>query len=381
MKRFFYSLFSISALLLALSACQDDEQILNPPPTVTEGHPILPDIPFNYANPDLPDYFFHPGIQSADNMPPDNPVTDHGATLGRVLFYDVNLSLNRTISCASCHRQENGFSDPDQFSIGFLGGLTPRHSMSLANARYYPGGRFFWDERAASLEEQVLHHIQDKIEMGMTLNMALARVDSLPYYAELFELAFGTREVTPDRISRALAQFVRSMVSFRSPYDKGRALVDIPAEPFPTFTPAQNRGKAIFFGPRGGCAPCHNTDLMIAFAPVNNGLDIFTTDPGLAAVTGRKTDEGLFKVPSLRNIAIRPPYMHDGRFSTLEQVIEHYSSGIQNHPNLSSPLRTAGGMVRQANFTDAEKADLLAFLHTLTDEEFVVEEKFGKPFR
>lgn len=366
---------------LFLISCQEDKTLdQNEEPPVVWEVLNLPDMPFNYANPDLPAHFFIPPILDSDNEPAANPVTDQGATLGRVLFYDVNLSANRTVSCASCHKQELGFSDDLVLSEGFEGGHTGRHSMALANARYFADESFFWDMRAATLEEQVLMPLQDEVEMGMTLEEVVRRVDSLSYYDELFENAFGDSMVSSERISGALAQFVRSLVSYQSRFDEGRALVNNPNAPFPNLTPAENRGKAIFFGPAGGCGPCHGTDVFIAPGPRNNGLDAVTTDLGLAGVTGRTQDEGLFKVPSLRNVAVRPPYMHDGRFATLEEVIDHYSTGVQDHPNLSPPLRILNGGVRNAQFTQGQKEDLIAFLHTLTDEPFLQDEKFSNPF-
>ena len=164
----------------------------------------LPGEFYNYANPDLPNHFTTGQVAQIDNTPGNNPVTNAGATLGRVLFYDVSLSANDTKSCASCHIQANGFSDPERLSEGFEGGETGRNSMGLANARYYDNGRFFWDERANSLEDQVLMPIQDEVEMGLTLNELVSKIQSLDYYQPLFSDAFGDTNVTTERISRSL---------------------------------------------------------------------------------------------------------------------------------------------------------------------------------
>lgn len=347
----------------------------------------LPDQPYAYT-PDLPAHFTQPNVLAADNTPMNNPVTDDGATLGRVLFYERALSANKTTSCASCHNQDQGFGDSAQFSRGFAGGRTARHSMGLSNARFYANGSFFWDERAASLEDQVLMPVQDPTEMGLTIDTLLARLNALPYYAPLFEKAFGSAEISELRVRQALAQFVRSIMSYRSRYDEGRAQVANPAAAFANFTAQENQGKALFFGvpPGGGppapgaCVTCHGTEAFTAPGPRNNGLDATTTDAGVGGINGNPAQLGLFKVPSLRNLGGRGPYMHDGRFATLEQVIDHYSTGVQNHPNLSPQLRGPNGLPIQPNFTPAQKAALVAFLETLDDPALAVDDKFSDPF-
>lgn len=345
----------------------------------------LPSTLFNYANPSLPNHLTIPPIQAQDNTPADNPVTDAGSTLGRVLFYDKHMSVNNTVACASCHVQTDGFSDVNTFSIGFEGGLTGRNSMGLTNARYYPNGAFFWDERAATLEEQVLMPIQDHVEMGMTLEDLVAKLGQIDYYKSLFTDAFGDEEVTSDRISKALAQFVRSMVSYQSKYDIGRATLtagqDVGTTDFSNFTTQENLGKTIFFDPAtGSCAPCHGSENFVGNVARNNGLESTIIDEGVGGVTGNNNQVGLFKVNSLRNIELTAPYMHDGRFATLEEVVEHYSSGVQNTPNLSTPLRRPNGTVRQLNLTATQKSALVAFMKTLTDMNFIQDEKFSNPF-
>lgn len=355
----------------------------------------LPSVPFDYSSSNLPSHFttdvqgrpLPTSINGTDNTPSDNLITDDGATLGRVLFYDKKLSANGTVSCASCHKQEKGFSDDAISSIGFDGGLTARHSMTLINARFYQRGRFFWDERATTLEEQVLMPFQDPVEMGMTLEQVVSTVEAQPYYAALFEKAFGSQEVNSDRIAKALAQFVRSIISYSSKYDEGRSLSNSPGANFPNFTAEENLGKNIFFRtiPNGGgaCFGCHTTEAFISAnpGPQNNGLDANSTDDiGAGEVFNNPIFIGRFKTTSLRNIALTAPYMHDGRFGTLEEVVEHYNSGIQNHPTLSPALTDDNGNPVRLNLTNSEKAALVAFLETLTDNSLASEEKWSNPF-
>ncbi len=347
--------------------------------------PILPATPYNYATLALPAHFTNGNrnntIVAADNTPASNIITNAGATLGRVLFYEKNLSFNRTISCASCHKQSASFSDTVRLSIGFAGGQTHRHSMGLANARFYVPGRFFWDERATTLEAQVLMPMQDAVEMGMTLPLVLERLREQSYYTQLFQNAFGSSDITTDRVARALAQFVRSMVSYNSRYDAGRTQVNSINDDFPNFTIAENSGKRLFLGGRGNCSGCHGTDAQIADQATNNGLDASSVaDRGVGGITNRPQDVGAFKVPSLRDIAVTPPYMHDGRFQTLEQVVEFYNSGIQPHPNLHPRLRGNNGQPRRMNLSQQEKQNLVAFLRTLTDVSFLTDVKFSDPF-
>lgn len=384
--------FALFVLLVACDKKDEGDDGVDPSPSLT---PVLPATPFNYSDLDLPDHFDSNGIiggfvtlSATENSPPDNPVTDDGATLGRVLFYDKQLSQNGTISCASCHRQEHGFSDPDVFSVGFLGEVTPRHSMGLTNAAYYSRGRFFWDERAETLEDQVLMPIQDPIEMGMTLEELEQRVQSLSYYHTLFEDAFGDGVINRERISRALAQFVRSMVSYQAPYDIGRAQVSSPYDGFPNFTESENLGKTLFMTPVStgglGCTDCHSTEgfVNIISGPTSNGLDSIqdADDLGYYAVSGVDTDLNTFKAPSLKNVAVRPPYMHDGRFASLEEVIEHYDSGINFHPSIPFTLIDSESNPVQFDLRPEKKQALLDFLHTLTDQPMLVDEKFSDPF-
>jgi cytochrome c peroxidase len=336
----------------------------------------LPDEPYRYADLELPAHFRTEFVRRFDNTPDDNPVTDHGATLGRVLFYDTRLSANNTVSCGSCHVQKNAFVDPNRFSKGFEGKLTDRHAMSLVNLRYVARGRFFWDERAGNLEETVLLPIQNQVEMGQDLTRLIEVLGQDEKYAELFGKAFGDGKVTPERVGKALAQFVRSIVSCRSKYDVGLAKVTSVRDDFPNFSVQENRGKALFLS---NCAACHLPGQDVNFLmirPANNGLDADykNADGGLGDITLNPRDIGLFKSPSLRNVEHTAPYMHDGRFSTLDKMIDHYSKEVQLHPNLDPRMR-------RLSFTDSEKAAFFAFLKTLTDQQFLTDPKFSDPWR
>lgn len=362
---------------------------------VSERQLDLPEFPYQYTDIEIPTHLSSnvlngPGQNAAtdnDNTPESNPITNDGATLGRVLFYDNQLSANQTISCASCHQQENGFSDSRVLSIGFEGQTTRRHSMGLTNAVWYERGKFFWDERAATLEEQVLMPFQDPVEMGMTLEEVVKEVQSQAFYPELFDKAFGTEEINAERISMALAQFVRSMVSVSSRYDIGRQSVNIPIANFSNFTDSENNGKQLFFRPKslGGlsCVGCHSTEAFINpdAGATNNGLDAeSTSDLGVFEAIQNPAFLGAFKVPSLKNIELTAPYMHDGRFATLEEVVEHYNSGVQAHRNLNNSLKDANGLPQQLNLTSQEKADVVNFLKTLTDTVLINAVRFSDPF-
>ncbi|MBO6496949.1 MAG: c-type cytochrome [Roseivirga sp.] len=364
----------------SMFACQQEGEDLDLDNDFTEVI-SLPDEPYNYSNIDLPAHFVTNEVGAIDNTPIDNVVTDAGATLGRVLFYDKALSANNTVSCASCHVQSSGFSDNRTLSLGFEGGETGRNSMGLANARFYDNGHFFWDERASSLEEQVLMPIQDEVEMGLTLDELVSKIQGQRFYEPLFLEAFGSELVTTDRIANALAQFVRSMVSYQSQFDEGLVAVNGNEEiDFPNFTELENLGKDLFFSGRTQCSACHETVTFSGDEARNNGLDATNIDLGLGAVTGIVRDNGKFKVNSLRNIALTAPYMHDGRFETLEEVIGFYDRGIQDNTNLDQRLRVNNGNVRRMNLNPQERAALVAFLRTLTDVEFITDVKFSDPF-
>ncbi len=359
--------------------------------------PMLPDQPNAYAELTLPAHL--ESVLATDNTPADNPLTDAGASLGRVLFYDRQLSANNTIACGSCHSQQLGFSDPRRFSVGFEGGKTGRNAMGLANLRFsnIRGSRpgFFWDERAATLEEQALMPIQDALEMGMTLGRLVEKLGQLPYYPPLFQRAFGTPEINSDRVAKAIAQFMRSMISFDAKFDRAvEAAHGDYSRDFEIFTDEENLGKTLFIdGVAGvgeiGCAHCHMPPTFGMPKSFNNGLDLVYTDQGLGARDlppndpFTPTNDGKFKAPSLRNIALTAPYMHDGRFETLQQVVEHYSSGVHPHPNVGLALNeTPAGDQDGTGFhlTTRQKQALVAFLKTLTDETLLSDPKFSDPF-
>lgn len=342
----------------------------------------LPPIPFNYANPGLPYFYQSPLVIEQDNTPSTNPVTDWGATLGRVLFYDKILSLNNSVACASCHKQSLSFADDIALSIGFDGQSTKRNSMSLINIKYYSNGKFLWDERAASLETQTLLPIIDHIEMGMpNLDTLVTRLKIKPYYPLLFEKAFGNQTITGNKVGDALAQFIRSIISYQSKFDEGRTIINSVRSPYPNFTALENEGKQLFFNPMLACNGCHKTETFTAPSPKNNGLENPSVDQGVGAIINDLSKVGNFKVPSLKNIELTAPYMHDGRFKTLGEVIEHYNSAVQPHPNLSSQLRNPDNSPRRLNLTDEEKAALIAFLKTLTDRSVIADVRFGDPFK
>ena len=353
--------------------------------------PLLPDPPYGYEDTGLPSHFTATdgpdSVVTTDNTPASNPTTNAGATLGRVLFYDTRLSANDTVSCGSCHLQQHGFSDPRRYSLGFNGRSTRRHAMSLTNARYYARGRFFWDERSASLEAQVLEPIQDPIEMGLSLDAMREKLARVPFYRPLFESAFGTSAVTVDRVARALAQFVRALVSAGAPYDQARAAGRPGSPEFTARLSAPVRlGHRLFVtapnsGTRGaGCSRCHVGDAQISLSPRNIGLDPDGIgDPG--------ANDGRFKAPSLRNVAARAPYMHDGRFGSLREVIEHYDRRVEpsrflDMTLLDRRLVVTGGPIRpvRLQLTNREIDGLVAFLRTLTDDAFLSDPRFSNPF-
>lgn len=337
--------------------------------------PQLPGAPFRYSDQGvpLPAHFLAQAlggtVVATDNAPAGNPITDAGAALGRVLFFDRRLSANDAVSCASCHQQAAGFSDTAKVSRGFRGEFTGRHSMGLTNARFYRNGRFFWDERAATLEAQVLQPIQDGKEMGMALNNLVWKLQVTPYYPALFQAAFGSAEIDSTRVARALAQYVRSMTSTGSRFDQAFAGTG-DSNDFASFTPQERQGQQLFVST--GCASCHATNAHVSDAPQNIGLDAVTTDVGVGG--------GRFKSPSLRNVAVRGRFMHDGRFTSLDQVVSFYDTGVQPNPDLDPGLRGPDGQPRRLNLTPAQRNALVAYLETLTDHDQLTAQRFADPF-
>jgi cytochrome c peroxidase len=308
-------------------------------------------------------------VRFVDNLPPSNPITNAGATLGRVLFYDVLLSADNRVACASCHRQAFGFGDTTRFSRVFRGRHLARRTMALGNARFNPSGKFFWDERAATLESQVLQPIEDALEMAMPLDALEHKLAVTPYYPGLFAGAFGSPDVTRDRIAMALAQFVRSLVSAGSRFDAVFATGGAPDTS--QLHAVEREGLRLFR--TAGCVNCHRTIAHVADQANNIGLDSRPADSGAG--------QGRFKPPSLRNIAVRPPYMHDGRFQTLRQVVEFYDHGVQADPLLDPRLRAADGFPRRLHLAPSEIDALIAFLEALTDSAFLTSDQFSDPFR
>jgi len=354
--------------IVAMMGAAVAAQTVVPVPTVR-----LPDTPYEYANEPLPAHF--QGAGAVDNTPADNPITNDGATLGRVLFYDTALSANGKRSCSSCHKQEHAFADPNRVSRGFDGRFTDRHAMNLTGLRYYPRARFFWDDRGGNLEEMVLLPVRNPIEMGEDPARLPQKVAALPYYPELFRRAFGDPAITEARMARALAQFLRSLVSYRSRFDDGMARAQAFEDDFENFTRQENHGKALFLR---SCASCHFALQEIPFelaSPANNGteLDWLSADGGFADITLNALDAGRFKSPTLRNAEVAGPYMHNGSLATLEDVVEHYSRNFKRHPNLDFRMQPL-------NLTESEKAALVAFLKTLTDRVFLTDPRFSDPF-
>jgi cytochrome c peroxidase len=334
----------------------------------------------NYASQALPASYAPPVLQREDRTVGD-PITDAGATLGRVLFFERKLSRNDQLSCAGCHVQALAFGDTAQFSLGFEGvGRTGAHAMRLANARFNENGLQFWDRRAPSLEAQVIQPIQDATEMGFDaanggLPAALAKVAAAPYYRRLFKLAFGDTVVTQDRVQRALAQYVRSIASTRAKWDLAVAAAAAGppfVQPLPGLTTEENLGAQLFMQPpqQGGvgCAGCHTPPTFsLAGNSRSNGLDAGETR--------------LFRSPSLKTVGMGTRYMHDGRFATIEEVVDFYDSGVQDGPALDDRLRGPGGGPRQLNLSAAQKAALAAFLRTLRDSTVITDPRFADPFR
>ncbi len=313
------------------------------------------------------------------NEPSDNPTTVDGVILGRKLFYEKMLSADSTVSCASCHQQQYAFTDGLAFSEG-INGLTNRGSMSICNLMWQD--EMFWDGRAATLEGQALAPIQDPVEMNLNLTDAIARIQGSLEYLELFNNAFGSKTVTADRIAKAIAQFERTLISNNSRYDQylnGEY----------TATADEIEGINLFFthpeptiNLRGGnCGDCHGGALTFQGGFRNNGMDSTFADLGRENVTGLSSDRGKFKVPALRNIALTAPYMHDGRFATLEEVLDHYNEHIVPSATLDPLIQNASNEVGADSLalTEDEKEKIILFLHMLTDSTFITNPEFSDP--
>jgi len=303
-------------------------------------------------------------------IPEDNPMTVEGIFLGRKLFYDTRLSNDSTKSCASCHLQSAGFTDPEQFSEGITGERGNRNAMQIINAAWFTS--FFWDGRAASLEDQALGPVVNPVELNTTWPKVEEKISNDRLYSILFKMAFGTSEVDSMKIVKAISQFERTLLSFDSKYDS------FFYGDFTGLNESEMNGFDIYFSEKGDCIHCHAGPNLTDNEFRNNGLDSELTDLGLADVTGLVEDEGKFKVPTLRNIEYTAPYMHDGRFATLEDVVEHYNSGVHaDSPNLDPEMHNAS---EGLNLTEAEKTDLINFLKTFSEPEFLTNSSFSNPY-
>lgn len=314
-------------------------------------------------------------------LDPNNPLTKQGVELGRMLFYEKALSANNEIACASCHRQELSFTDGRRFSEGVDGKKTARNAMALVNLLWVRD--FFWDGRSRGLEEQARVPLTDPHEMGQALAVSAKKLQQLHDYPRLFKEVFGSEQITGSMITKALAQFERTLISADAPYDRylrGEYRPSASAE----------RGMALFFGtgstgmPNGGaaCGHCHAGPKTYAERYHNNGLDTLSVDLGRAAFTGLKADEGRFRVVSLRNILFTAPYMHDGRFQTIEEVLDHYSDHIRPSTTLSPFLQNEHIGAKQSGLRldDQEQLDIIAFLDMLSDSSFISNPQFSDPF-
>ena len=342
----------------------------------------------NYARQVIPSYIFldnTPGQQSGVA----NPITNTGATLGRLLFYDKRLSRNNSVSCSSCHQQAHAFGDPALVSTG-VGGMTARHSMRLINARFTHDG-FFWDGRTPTLESLATQPIRSPIEMGFSgtngdpdFAALIAKLSALPEYQLLFKFAFGSPGIDEPRIQKALSQFIRSIQSFDSKFDAGIAVAHGPALTFPNFTESENRGKTLFFNaagaPTGGanCSSCHTPSDFASFSAGNNGV--------ITAIGGG-TDLTVNSAPTLRDLVnpsgqLNAPLMHNGSFTSIAQVINHYAA-VPGNPRLDFRLGGKGNNTggQTLNLTQQDRLDLEAFLLTLSGKAVYTDPKWSNPFR
>lgn len=344
----------------------------------------------NYAKQTIPSYI------SLDNGTL-NPITDSKATLGRVLFYDKNLSIDNTISCSSCHKQVFAFGDTALQSKGVQNGLSIRHAMRLVNSRFSNESKFFWNERAATLEIQTTMPIQDHAEMGFSgqsgranLSNLLTKLSGIPYYKELFKFAYGDTIVSEARLQESLAQFIRSIQSFDSKFDQGRALVGADIAPFPNFTAEENTGKNLFLTPPQfdgnstriagglGCNGCHKApEFSIDSTTRNNGI--------IGTIGSTALDLNNTKSPSLRDLLdstgkAHTPMMHTGQHKTIQEVLSHYNAiSLVRNTNIDPKLRP-NNSGQQLKMTAAEINAIVAFMKTLTGKAVYTDKRWGNPF-
>jgi cytochrome c peroxidase len=341
---------AVIAALLSVYSCSKDANL--PKPT-----PYFIQIPAKSIPLDLP-------------IPASNPMTKEGVQLGRLLFYDPILSIDSTISCGSCHHQQFAFSDGgNKYSKGVGGTVGVRHAMPLFNLAYDP--TYFWDGRARSLEEQALQPIEDPLEMKSSVDAVVAKLNKEPRYKAAFFSAFGVSKITRSELAKAISQFERSIISGNSKYDKwvrGEATLDS----------IEMMGRNLFTDEaKGDCTHCHSLGSLFSdFNFKNNGLDVIPADSGRYNVTKIAADIGKFKSPSLRNIALTAPYMHDGRFNTLDEVLKHYNIGFKNPVNLDVNMAKHV----KARMTVPETKALIAFLNTLTDSVLISNPAYSNPY-
>ena len=384
--RFAFFLFAVIGVIIA---CDPKDDILGPlSPNVADG---LDTIEYNPQAYQFPQINGLPAMQ----IPATNPVTVQGVRLGRYLFYEKMLSIDSSISCASCHRQDKAFTDGVPKSIGVDGTIGIRNSMSLINIGYSwrPNNahNFMWDGTFRHLEDQVLAPVENPLEMKNNWEEVERRLRNHEHYPALFRKAFGINskaDISKELAAKAIAQFMRTLNSADSKYDS------VEWRAFNYFTESQQRGYELFLGDVNGaavtkdaeCAHCHSFSRNFAtFARnnyTNNGLDSAQSlndfiDKGLGGVTGIPTDNGRFKEVTLRNIGLTAPYMHDGRFATLEEVLDHYVSGGHPSPNVGNELATAPTL---RTLSATEKADIIAFLNTLTDTSYFTKQEWSDPF-
>ncbi len=356
--RFFICLF-FGSLILACGSDTDDIQVVYDPTVYSLDYGQFP-------NPNL----------SSDNVP-----TNAGVQLGRMLFYEKALSKDGSMSCAECHIQQDMFSDIRRFSLGVEGLPGGRQAMGVFNLAWHNNG-MFWDGRSPLVRDQALKPIQDPLEMNETLENAVMKLQNMSMYRDQFIRAFGDDTISSERIGLALEQFELTMISNNAKFDRVQRNEA-------TFTASEERGRILFFQEfdpfipqKGGeCFHCHGGFNFTNDQFMNNGLDPESafTDLGRFDVTENPNDRAKFKVPSLRNIELTPPYMHDGRFATLEEVMDHYNTGVHQSPTLEGLMFhnvEPGGL----QLTDQEKADLVAFMKTLTDIDFMTDQRFSSPF-
>ncbi len=353
----FHRYVTALCVLAALMSCSKNSAVAPEPeqPECPPATPLTLDIPVGF-----------PELVS----PRNNPLTVEGVTLGRRLFYDPILSGDSTQACGSCHLQDHAFGDSRQFSEGIHGVKGSRHAPTIVNPGWIP--ETFWDGRADGLEGQALQPVPNQIEMDLPWSQAVERLRRHPEYPDLFCAAFGSSHIDSTHVVMAIAQFERTFISANSKYDR---VVLYQTE---SFTPEEQRGYDIFRTERGDCFHCHVEPLFATSTNFNNtGLDSVIIDKGRGLVTGNPADDGKFKPSTLRNIAESPPYMHDGRFFTLREVIDHYNLGFHDGPDVDPLIRAR---LSRSPLTEQEITDLIAFLETLTDTDFLYNPAFSNPF-